>query len=168
MSGAAPTTCPARGASLKDTVARVLPYTMREILPRVMRARARARSRSPRQLAPRLVVMVLDGLTTETIPGLELHYRRAAGLPPEDDTTVASKEVLDRDLSDGELPEESCRRPKPRRDALMSISGTTCFPIHDLILRCCVAASKEGSRKLADVWSPPSRSVDLRSTNTSG
>ena len=38
MSGAAPTTSPPPGGeSLKDTAARVLPYYIQEILPRVLR-----------------------------------------------------------------------------------------------------------------------------------
>jgi 2,3-bisphosphoglycerate-dependent phosphoglycerate mutase len=86
---------PPGGESLKDTVARVLPYTMREILPRVMRSERVLVAAHGNSL--RALVMVLDGLTTETIPGLEL----ATGVPLvyrlKDDTTVATKEVLDRD-----------------------------------------------------------------------
>ncbi|MGY2052060.1 2,3-bisphosphoglycerate-dependent phosphoglycerate mutase [Methylobacterium sp. JK268] len=83
---------PPGGESLKDTVARVLPYTMREILPRVMRGERVLVAAHGNSL--RALVMVLDGLTTETIPGVELHtgvplvYRLKA------DTTVESKEVL--------------------------------------------------------------------------
>ncbi|WP_279357157.1 2,3-bisphosphoglycerate-dependent phosphoglycerate mutase [Methylobacterium indicum] len=86
---------PPGGESLKDTVARVLPYTMREILPRVMRGERVLVAAHGNSL--RALVMVLDGLTTETIPGLELHtgvplvYRLKA------DTTVETKDVLDRD-----------------------------------------------------------------------
>ncbi|ACA16530.1 phosphoglycerate mutase 1 family [Methylobacterium sp. 4-46] len=86
---------PPGGESLKDTVARVLPYTMREILPRVMRGERVLVAAHGNSL--RALVMVLDGLTTETIPGLELWtgvplvYRLKA------DTTVESKEVLDKD-----------------------------------------------------------------------
>ncbi|GJD63227.1 2,3-bisphosphoglycerate-dependent phosphoglycerate mutase [Methylobacterium frigidaeris] len=86
---------PPGGESLKDTVARVLPYTMREILPRVMRGERVLVAAHGNSL--RALVMVLDGLTTETIPSLEL----ATGVPLvyrlKDDTTVATKEVLDRD-----------------------------------------------------------------------
>jgi 2,3-bisphosphoglycerate-dependent phosphoglycerate mutase len=86
---------PPGGESLKDTVARVLPYTMREILPRVMRGERVLVAAHGNSL--RALVMVLDGLTTETIPGLEL----ATGVPLvyrlKDDTTVASKDVLDHD-----------------------------------------------------------------------
>jgi 2,3-bisphosphoglycerate-dependent phosphoglycerate mutase len=85
---------PPGGESLKDTAARVLPYYVKEILPRVMRGE--------RVLVPahgnslRALVMVLDRLTPDTIPtlelatGLPLVYRLAA------DTTVAEKQVLDR------------------------------------------------------------------------
>ena len=84
---------PPGGESLKDTVARVLPYYIREILPRVMggeRVLVAAHGNSLRAL-----VMVLDGLTSETIPGLEL----ATGIPLvyrlKEDTTVADKKVLE-------------------------------------------------------------------------
>jgi 2,3-bisphosphoglycerate-dependent phosphoglycerate mutase len=84
---------PPGGESLKDTVARVLPYYIREILPRVMggkRVLVAAHGNSLRAL-----VMVLDGLTSETIPGLEL----ATGIPLvyrlNENTTVADKKVLE-------------------------------------------------------------------------
>ncbi len=85
---------PPGGESLKDTVARVLPYYMQAILPRVMRGE--------RVLVPahgnslRALVMVLDRLTPATIPAMEL----ATGIPLvyrlNADTTVADKQVLDR------------------------------------------------------------------------
>jgi len=85
---------PPGGESLKDTVARALPYYVQEILPRVMRgerALVAAHGNSLRALA-----MVLDRLTPETIPSMEL----ATGLPLvyrlNADTTVAAKEVLER------------------------------------------------------------------------
>jgi 2,3-bisphosphoglycerate-dependent phosphoglycerate mutase len=84
---------PPGGESLKDTVARVLPYYIREILPRVMggeRVLVAAHGNSLRAL-----VMVLDGLTPDTIPSLEL----ATGIPLvyslNQDTTVANKKVLE-------------------------------------------------------------------------
>ncbi|AWB22336.1 2,3-bisphosphoglycerate-dependent phosphoglycerate mutase [Methylobacterium currus] len=86
---------PPGGESLKDTVARVLPYTMREILPRVMRGERVLVAAHGNSL--RALVMVLDGLTTETIPGLELHTGVPLVYRLKDDTTVASKEVLDHD-----------------------------------------------------------------------
>ena len=84
---------PPAGESLKDTVARALPYYVQEILPRVMagqRVLVAAHGNSLRAL-----VMVLDRLTPKTIPGLEL----ATGIPLvyrlKGDTTVESKQVLD-------------------------------------------------------------------------
>ena len=84
---------PPGGESLKDTVARVLPYYVSDILPRVMRGErvlVAAHGNSLRALA-----MVLDRLDEKTIPTLELKtgvplvYRLNA------DTTVASKQVLE-------------------------------------------------------------------------
>jgi len=84
---------PPGGESLKDTVARVLPYYIREILPRVMRGERVLVAAHGNSL--RALVMVLDGLTSETIPSLEL----ATGIPLvydlNEDTTVASKKVLE-------------------------------------------------------------------------
>ena len=84
---------PPGGESLKDTVARVLPYYMREILPRVMRGERVLVAAHGNSL--RALVMVLDGLTPETIPSMEL----ATGLPLvyrlKADTTVEEKKVLD-------------------------------------------------------------------------
>jgi 2,3-bisphosphoglycerate-dependent phosphoglycerate mutase len=84
---------PPGGESLKDTVARVLPYYIREILPRVMRGERVLVAAHGNSL--RALVMVLDGLTSDTIPGLEL----ATGIPLvydlNEDTTVASKKVLE-------------------------------------------------------------------------
>src|SRR3954471_19534269 len=83
---------PPGGESLKDTVARVLPYYCQEILPRVLsgeRVLVSAHGNSLRALA-----MVLDRLTPKTIPRMEL----ATGVPLvyrlRADSTVESKEVL--------------------------------------------------------------------------
>ena len=85
---------PPGGESLKDTVARVLPYYMRNIQPRVMRGERVLVAAHGNSL--RALIMVLDGLDTDTIAGLEL----ATGVPIvyrlADDTTVTSKDVLDR------------------------------------------------------------------------
>jgi 2,3-bisphosphoglycerate-dependent phosphoglycerate mutase len=84
---------PPGGESLKDTVARVLPYYNQEILPAVLRGQrtiVAAHGNSLRALA-----MVLDRLTPETIPSMELStgvplvYRLKA------DSTVESKLVLE-------------------------------------------------------------------------
>ncbi len=83
---------PPGGESLKDTVARALPYYCQNILPAVLggkRVLVAAHGNSLRAL-----VLVLDGLTSKTIPTLEiatgvpLVYRLSA------DSTVASKEIL--------------------------------------------------------------------------
>jgi 2,3-bisphosphoglycerate-dependent phosphoglycerate mutase len=83
---------PPNGESLKDTVARVLPYYCQEILPRVLngeRVIVAAHGNSLRAL-----VMVLDRLTPDTIPSMELDtgvplvYRLKA------DSTVDSKKAL--------------------------------------------------------------------------
>jgi 2,3-bisphosphoglycerate-dependent phosphoglycerate mutase len=83
---------PPGGESLKDTVARALPYYVQEILPRVMRGERVVVSAHGNSL--RALVMVLDRLTPETIPAMEL----ATGIPLvyrlNADTTVASKPVL--------------------------------------------------------------------------
>ena len=87
---------PPGGESLKDTAARVLPYYIETILPRVMageRVLVAAHGNSLRAL-----VMVLDHLGPATIAGLEI----ATGVPLvyrlNADTTVAQKSVLERDI----------------------------------------------------------------------
>lgn len=83
---------PPGGESLRDTVARALPFYNQRILPRVLggqRVLVAAHGNSLRSL-----VMVLDDLSPETIPGVELEtgvpivYRLKA------DSTVASKDIL--------------------------------------------------------------------------
>ena len=83
---------PPGGESLKDTVARALPYYCQHILPRVLAGQkvlVAAHGNSLRSL-----VMVLDRLTPKTIPSVELEtgvplvYRLKA------DSTVESKEIL--------------------------------------------------------------------------
>jgi 2,3-bisphosphoglycerate-dependent phosphoglycerate mutase len=83
---------PPGGESLKDTVARTLPYYCQNILPAVLsgkRVLVAAHGNSLRAL-----VMVLDRLTPKTIPTMEL----ATGVPLvyrlKADSTVASKDVL--------------------------------------------------------------------------
>jgi 2,3-bisphosphoglycerate-dependent phosphoglycerate mutase len=84
---------PPGGESLRDTVARVLPYYVQDILPRVMRGERVLVAAHGNSL--RALVMVLDRLTPDTIPGMEL----ATGLPLvyrlNADTTVADKQVLE-------------------------------------------------------------------------
>jgi 2,3-bisphosphoglycerate-dependent phosphoglycerate mutase len=83
---------PPGGESLKDTVARVLPYYNQEILPAVLRGERTLVSAHGNSL--RALVMVLDRLTSKTIPSLEL----ATGVPLvyrlKADSTVESKEIL--------------------------------------------------------------------------
>lgn len=84
---------PPGGESLKDTVARVLPFYCQRILPPVMRGErvlVAAHGNSLRALA-----MVLDQLTPESVPTLEI----ATGVPIiyrlNADSTVAAKNVLE-------------------------------------------------------------------------
>ncbi|WOJ88813.1 2,3-bisphosphoglycerate-dependent phosphoglycerate mutase [Methylocapsa polymorpha] len=83
---------PPGGESLKDTVARVLPYYIQAILPAVLRGERVLVAAHGNSL--RALVMVLDGLTPQTIPSLEL----ATGLPLvyrlKPDSTVETKEIL--------------------------------------------------------------------------
>jgi 2,3-bisphosphoglycerate-dependent phosphoglycerate mutase len=83
---------PPGGESLRDTVARVLPYYIQTILPAVLRGERVIVSAHGNSL--RALAMVLEGLTPETIPLLEL----ATGLPRvyrlKPDSTVETKEVL--------------------------------------------------------------------------
>ncbi|QQM30848.1 2,3-bisphosphoglycerate-dependent phosphoglycerate mutase [Martelella lutilitoris] len=83
---------PPGGESLKDTGARVWPYYMQEILPRVLRGEKVLVAAHGNSL--RALVMVLDRLSQEEILKLNL----ATGVPMvytlNADSTVASKEVL--------------------------------------------------------------------------
>lgn len=80
------------GESLKDTGARVWPYYMQEILPRVMRGKTVLVSAHGNSL--RSLVMILDHLSQDEVTQLNL----GTGVPMiyklNADTTVASKEVL--------------------------------------------------------------------------
>jgi 2,3-bisphosphoglycerate-dependent phosphoglycerate mutase len=84
---------PPGGESLKDTVARVLPYYNQEILPAVLRGERVLVAAHGNSL--RALVMVLDRLTPTTIPSMEL----ATGVPLvyrlKADSTVESKQVLE-------------------------------------------------------------------------
>jgi 2,3-bisphosphoglycerate-dependent phosphoglycerate mutase len=85
---------PPGGESLKDTVARALPYYCQHILPAVLGGKRVLVSAHGNSL--RALVMVLDGLNAQTIPGLEI----ATGVPLiyrlRADSTVESKEILDK------------------------------------------------------------------------
>jgi 2,3-bisphosphoglycerate-dependent phosphoglycerate mutase len=83
---------PPGGESLRDTVARALPYYCQHILPAVLRGERVLVAAHGNSL--RALVMVLDRLTPETIPAMEL----ATGVPLvyrlKADSTVATKDVL--------------------------------------------------------------------------
>ena len=85
---------PPGGESLRDTAARVLPYYIQEILPRVLRGERVLVAAHGNSL--RALVMVLDRHTTESIlklnldTGVPLIYRLNA------DSTVADKKELTR------------------------------------------------------------------------
>ena len=83
---------PPGGESLKDTVARVLPYYCQKILPAVLSGQRVIVAGHGNSL--RALVMVLDVLTPETIPELEL----TTGVPLvyrlKVDSTVETRETL--------------------------------------------------------------------------
>ena len=85
-------TPPPGGESLRDTGARVWPYYIQEILPQVMRGKRVLVAAHGNSL--RAMVMVLDGLSRETIPGLNLDTGVPMVYHLNADTTVASKEIL--------------------------------------------------------------------------
>lgn len=83
---------PPNGESLKDTVARTLPYFVTDILPRVMageRVLVAAHGNSLRAL-----VMVLDRLDPKGIMGVELNTGEPIIYRLNADTSVASKDIL--------------------------------------------------------------------------
>jgi 2,3-bisphosphoglycerate-dependent phosphoglycerate mutase len=84
---------PPGGESLKDTVARVLPYYVGTILPRVMRGERVLVAAHGNSL--RALVMVLDGLDAQTIPSMELKTGVPLVYKLNADTTVASKQILE-------------------------------------------------------------------------
>jgi len=83
---------PPGGESLKDTVARALPYYCQFILPAALRGEKVLVAAHGNSL--RALVMVLDRLTPKAVAGLEI----ATGVPLvyrlNPDSTVASKEIL--------------------------------------------------------------------------
>lgn len=90
---------PPGGESLKDTAARVLPFYIETILPRVMAGRrvlVAAHGNSLRSL-----VMVLDHLGPDTVANLEIRTGEPLIYRLDAATTVASKEILTRDLAAG-------------------------------------------------------------------
>ena len=83
---------PPGGESLKDTVARVLPYYCQQILPRVLRGERVIVAAHGNSL--RALVMVLDNLTPQTIPSMELETGVPLVYHLNADSTVRSKQVL--------------------------------------------------------------------------
>ena len=83
---------PPGGESLKDTVARVLPYYCQHILPRVLRGERVLVAAHGNSL--RALEMILDGLTPETIPSMELETGVPLVYHLKSDSTVESKQVL--------------------------------------------------------------------------
>jgi 2,3-bisphosphoglycerate-dependent phosphoglycerate mutase len=87
---------PPGGESLKDTAARVLPYYVQEILPRVLRGERTLVSAHGNSL--RALVMVLDHLSPQEIVKREL----ATGVPLvyrlNTDSTVAERQVMAADV----------------------------------------------------------------------
>ena len=86
-------TPPPGGESLKDTMARTVPYFVTDILPDVMDGKRVLVSAHGNSL--RSICMVLDRISPEDIPGFEI----GTGVPMiyelNPNTTVASKEVLE-------------------------------------------------------------------------
>lgn len=83
---------PPGGESLKDTVARVLPFYCQTILPAVLGGHAVLVSAHGNSL--RALVMVLDRLTPSTIPTVEIATGVALIYRLNPDSTVESKEIL--------------------------------------------------------------------------
>lgn len=83
---------PPGGESLKDTVARVLPYYCQAILPRVMRGERVLVAAHGNSL--RALIMVLDGLDPAGIMKVELNTGEPIVYRLNADTTVASKDIL--------------------------------------------------------------------------
>jgi 2,3-bisphosphoglycerate-dependent phosphoglycerate mutase len=85
-------TPPPGGESLRDTLARVLPYYNQEILPCVLRGERTVVVAHGNSL--RALLMVLERATPETIPGIELETGIPVVYRLKADSTVESKDVL--------------------------------------------------------------------------
>ncbi|WP_297300406.1 2,3-bisphosphoglycerate-dependent phosphoglycerate mutase [uncultured Methylovirgula sp.] len=83
---------PPGGESLKDTIARVLPYYCQVILPRVLRGERTLVVAHGNSL--RALVMVLDRLSRETVLDAEIATGAALVYELKADSTVASKAIL--------------------------------------------------------------------------
>ncbi|MCC2098360.1 MAG: 2,3-bisphosphoglycerate-dependent phosphoglycerate mutase [Hyphomicrobiales bacterium] len=85
-------TPPPGGESLRDTLARVLPYYNQEILPCVLRGERTVVVAHGNSL--RALLMVLERATPETIPSIELETGIPVVYRLKADSTVESKEIL--------------------------------------------------------------------------
>ncbi|HWG04565.1 MAG TPA: 2,3-bisphosphoglycerate-dependent phosphoglycerate mutase [Beijerinckiaceae bacterium] len=83
---------PPGGESLRDTLARTLPYYCQEILPCVLRGERALVVAHGNSL--RALLMVLEKATPETIPGIELETGIPVVYTLNADSTVQSKQVL--------------------------------------------------------------------------
>jgi 2,3-bisphosphoglycerate-dependent phosphoglycerate mutase len=83
---------PPGGESLKDTVARVVPYYCQEILPRVLRGERILVVAHGNSL--RALIMLLDHLTPSAVSSAEIDTGAALIYRLHSDSTVESKEVL--------------------------------------------------------------------------
>ncbi|TAL82247.1 MAG: 2,3-bisphosphoglycerate-dependent phosphoglycerate mutase [Beijerinckiaceae bacterium] len=83
---------PPGGESLRDTIARTVPFYCREILPAVLNEQAVLVSAHGNSL--RTLVMVLDGLNSTGISNVEIATGAAMAYRLNADSTVESKEVL--------------------------------------------------------------------------
>jgi 2,3-bisphosphoglycerate-dependent phosphoglycerate mutase len=83
---------PPGGESLRDTLARVLPYYCQDILPCVLRGEPTIVVAHGNSL--RALLMVLERATPETIPGIELDTGIPVVYRLNADSTVASKDML--------------------------------------------------------------------------
>jgi 2,3-bisphosphoglycerate-dependent phosphoglycerate mutase len=86
-------TPPPGGESLRDTVARVLPYYNQAILPCVLRGERVLVAAHGNSL--RALVMVLDGLSAKIIPTVEIHTGVPIVYKIGADALVLSKRILD-------------------------------------------------------------------------
>ncbi len=83
---------PPNGESLRDTVARVLPYYIGHVLPAVMRSKAVLVVAHGNSL--RALVLALEAMTPETIPLVELATGELRFYFLREDTAVEYREVL--------------------------------------------------------------------------
>ena len=89
-------TSPPGGESLRDTVARVLPYYCQAILPCVLRGETVLVAAHGNSL--RALVMVLDGLNPKTIPTVEIQTGIPIVYQIGPDALVQSKKTLEPDI----------------------------------------------------------------------